>query len=198
MTFVKIKPSNISLAMRKLVFGMGINDANYMVTPHVNGKQVICPVYRKWKDMLKRCYSAKFLSKHKTYIGCSVCNEWLTFSVFAKWYDKHNIKGYALDKDIKIKGNKIYSPNACLFVTVDINTLFNDAATIRGLYKIGVDNKSGRYRARIRIDCKDVHLGLFSTEPEAHKAYIKAKNTEIKRKMQQYPEFAIYLEQYIK
>lgn len=51
---------------KKLVFGVGINDADYNVykTGIVDGKQTvlwICPFYRKWKDMMMRCYSESWL-----------------------------------------------------------------------------------------------------------------------------------------
>ena len=53
------------LGTRKLVFGVGINDADYAVTEYetteVNGvrKQKFvwgCPYYLTWKGMLRRCY----------------------------------------------------------------------------------------------------------------------------------------------
>ena len=79
---------------KKLVYGIGINDADYAVTEwetiEVNGKRKKklvwgCPYYRTWKDMLRRCYSTKFQETNPTYIGCSVSDEWLTFSVFKSW-----------------------------------------------------------------------------------------------------------------
>lgn len=45
------------------------------------------------------------------------------FSNFLKWFNGNYIKGYALDKDILIKGNKVYSPETCCFVPYEINTL---------------------------------------------------------------------------
>lgn len=200
MSFIKVKASNMSLAKRKPVFGAGVNDADYAITTLVEEKRFMCPVYSKWHCMIRRCYCLKYLSKKPTYVGCSVCDEWLTFSNFSKWYEKHNIDGYELDKDIKIKGNKIYSPNACLFVPQAINALLTNCEIGKGLYKLGVATKSkyGKYRSQIRIDGKTVYLGMFDSEGEAHNKYIKAKNKEINRKMTQYPEFAIYLKQHIK
>ena len=55
-----------------------------------------------------------------TYKNCSVCEEWHNFQNFAKWfydnYPNDDLK-YELDKDIKVEGNKVYSPDTCLFVT---------------------------------------------------------------------------------
>ena len=41
----------------KLTYGFGVNDAPYQVKPIVNGKRLVCPYYRKWHNMLRRCYS---------------------------------------------------------------------------------------------------------------------------------------------
>ena len=71
-----------SLSRRKLVYGVGINDADYVVNPTVGGRRVICRFYQSWLCMLTRCYSVKSLKSHPEYVGCSVCDEWLAFSAF--------------------------------------------------------------------------------------------------------------------
>lgn len=78
-------------------------------------------VYQVWHDMLRRCYSSEYQEKQPTYIGCSVCPEWLNFQTFGKWFDDNYIPGYHLDKDIKVPGNKVYSPETCLFVSREEN-----------------------------------------------------------------------------
>ena len=80
-----------------------------------NGK--ITKVYMTWKNMLVRCYNSKTQIKQPTYVGCTVVEEWHNFQVFGKWFDKHYIEGYHLDKDIKVKGNKVYGPDTCTFVS---------------------------------------------------------------------------------
>ena len=74
------------VAAPKLVYGVGINDADYVVQKYetivyVNGKRKrrlvwICPFYQSWKHMLQRCYSNKFKERNPTYEGCSVSEEW--------------------------------------------------------------------------------------------------------------------------
>jgi hypothetical protein len=71
--------------------------------------------YTTWLNMIKRCYSNSKLMP--SYSGCSVCEEWHNYGVFEVWYDKEYIEGFDLDKDIKISGNKVYSPVACSFVS---------------------------------------------------------------------------------
>tara|TARA_R110001632_G_scaffold166585_1_gene285028 strand:- start:1076 stop:1714 length:639 start_codon:yes stop_codon:yes gene_type:complete len=80
--------------------------------------------YNIWVSMIQRCYSKKCQATNPTYKDCSVCDDWLDFQVFAKWFDDNYVDGYHLDKDIKNKGNKIYSPENCLFVSQNENTAF--------------------------------------------------------------------------
>lgn len=115
--FIEITASELSLSQRKPVFGVGTNDADYLTNPTINGKQTKCSIYRTWQSMLMRCYSDKFQAKHPTYTGCSVCDEWLTFSSFRRWMIAQNWQGKQLDKDIRVNGNKVYSPETCCFVT---------------------------------------------------------------------------------
>lgn len=193
--FVKIPVSKQSLGNRRLVYGVGVNDAWYMIHNEGNGKDARCPAYRKWTNMLDRCYSKNLQERHPTYKDCTVCDEWLTFSTFAKWFEINNVKGYHLDKDLKAKGNKTYSPNACLFVPCCINTLLVDCEKSRGDYPAGVSffKRDEKYVAQITIDRKNKYLGLFETPELASDTYVKAKNAEIKRKCEQYPQFAKYL-----
>lgn len=80
-----------------------------------------------WQNMLKRCYCHK---DTKGYYGiATVDNRWKCFAFFLedlpklenfdKWLkgQENSEKKYNLDKDFKIPGNKIYSFEACKFVT---------------------------------------------------------------------------------
>jgi hypothetical protein len=85
--------------------------------------------YDRWRHMLGRCYDQND-PKYATYggQGVTVCDSWLCFenyladTVAIEGYDKDNFKNLVLDKDIKIKGNKIYSPETCIFVTASENS----------------------------------------------------------------------------
>lgn len=52
------------------------------------------------------------------------CDEWLSFSVFAKWFKIAYVEGYHLDKDLLFKCNKIYSPDTTIFIPGEI-IMFN-------------------------------------------------------------------------
>ena len=73
------------------------------------------PGYSRWRAMLQRCYDKKIHNRQPTYIDCSVCEEWCSLYNFNKWYLKnyYSIDGerMELDKDILVKGNKMYSPD---------------------------------------------------------------------------------------
>jgi len=86
-----------------------------------NGK--IIRSYDIWKGIHRRVYKPK-PQEVKNYFGCSVCEEWMIYSNFKKWYDEHYIEGYHIDKDILVKGNKIYGPEYCCFVPLVINSIF--------------------------------------------------------------------------
>lgn len=80
------------------------------------------PAYEAWKGMLRRCYGTDYTKELPTYEGCSVSVDWYNFQVFAEWFYKRYFVGCHLDKDIKFKGNKVYSPDTCMLVTAKDNT----------------------------------------------------------------------------
>lgn len=181
--FIEIPASLHSLAMRKPLQGVGINDADYITQPRISGKNLVCPYYRAWRDMIARSYSAKLQEKQQTYIGCSVSREWLTFSNFREWMQGQDWKGKELDKDILIPGNKIYGPNTCIFVSSQINTLLNDNSSIRGKYPQGVcwHKRDQQYNARCKVNGKKKWIGYFATITEAECAYLLFKSNLIKK-----------------
>lgn len=171
------------------VYGAGINDADYVTKVQenlgrFNGKQkqrVVwrCPYYARWCDMLRRCYSKTFKNKNLTYLDCIVCDEWLYFSKFKSWMETQDWEGKQLDKDILIAGNKIYSPDTCIFVTKALNLFVMESFTKLGPYPSGVywNKKNEKFYAA----CKDPlnrfpsHLGVYETANEAHIEWINKK-----------------------
>lgn len=161
----------------KLVCGVGINDTNYVVKPTVNGKRKVCPFYLAWRNMLARCYDAKFQVGRPTYIGGSVCEDWLTFSKFKSWMETQSWQGNQLDKDILVEGNKICSPKTCVFVDAMTNTFIIDCGAARGEWPIGV-YFIRKFRAQCRnpFTKKNEYLGSFTCPNEAHLAWRKRKH----------------------
>lgn len=188
--FQHIPATASSLASRKPVFGVGINDANYLTQPRIDGKQVRCPFYQAWKGMLSRAYSTAFHIRRPTYSDCTVTAEWLAFSNFRSWMVEQDWQGRELDKDLLLPGNKVYGPDTCVFVSSQINTLLNDHAADRGLYPQGVcfHKASGKFRAKISIHGKTKYLGYFTTPTAASTAYNEAKSAHIIEVAQTQPD----------
>ena len=176
--------------MGKLVCGVGVNDLPYRTQVWENvtkngGKRIRklvfkCPYYTAWKSMLERCYSKKYLENKPSYIGTSVCSEWIYASEFKKWMEQQDWEGKSLDKDIIVPRSKLYSPETCAFVLQATNNFVIARDAVRGEYSIGVDlcKKTGKYRAQCRnpFTRKQENLGLFSTTEEAHEAWRKRKH----------------------
>ena len=176
--------------MDKLIYGVGVNDLGYRVhvqeeLPKNGGKRIQktvfrCKYYVAWKSMLKRCYSKKYLESKPSYIGTSVCSEWLYATAFKKWMEQQDWHGKCLDKDIVVPRNKLYSPDTCAFVLPATNlfVVANDAS--RGEYPIGVNlfKRTGKYCAHCGnpFTGKKEHLGYFLTPEEAHEAWRKRKH----------------------
>ena len=162
-----------------LIYGVGNNDADYKVQPTVNGKQITCIYYSKWFSMFVRCYSKNSLSAHPTYEGCSVCEEWHSFSNFKAWRECQDFEGKVLDKDIISVGNKVYSPNTCTFVPEIVNAFITDSHNVRGKYMVGVhkQKKMNKFIARCGNPFTGgrEYLGCHFTELEAHEAWRVAK-----------------------
>ena len=159
-------------------YGVGINDADYAVCPRgPDGKGVWCPYYRAWRDMLQRAYSPYHLARNPTYTGVTVCEEWHSFMAFRAWMETQDWQGKHLDKDIIAPGNKVYSPDTCVFVPQALNKLLTDRAAARGEYPIGVNwnKRDKRYYSRIKIAGREKFLGLFTCPHEAHMAWREAK-----------------------
>lgn len=163
--------------MKGIVCGVGVNDACYPVQVEVNGRQVICHFYSKWKNMIKRCYDKKFIERNPTYDGCTVCDEWLKFSNFKAWMEKQDWQGKQLDKDLIKRGNKIYHPDFCVFVSSIVNSFSTDSARNRGDLPIGVTASRTSFVAMCSnpITKSREYLGTYQSKELAHSAWLDKK-----------------------
>lgn len=163
------------------IFGVGINDSD----ERIKIKDKLIPSYDAWTQMLKRCYEEHSLKRRPTYVGCSVCDEWLHFSNFKKWFDdpaNGYREGYQLEKDLLVDGNKVYSPETCCFVPNLINSQIKRYETRPNGFPVGVYQKKdspNKYYSTLTFDDKTTFLGSFDTIEEAHNAYKTAKENAI-------------------
>lgn len=161
--------------MRKLVYGVGVNDADHVVSKARNGKTYwTCPFYQRWADMLRRCYSTKYKSRNESYSECYVCDEWLVFSNFMDWMKLKDWHDKEIDKDI-IGDSKVYSPETCVFVSKIINLFIVDSKKSRGKYPLGVSYSKDKCKFRSYINSpitkKYEHIGYFNDPESAHEAW---------------------------
>lgn len=117
---VKIVRGEIKDRMRPTLYGVGFIG---------NGEYKSCGIhlrcYQTWSGMIGRCYNKNSVN-YERYggAGVRVCEEWHNYQNFAQWYFC-NIPSedgsYQVDKDMKGRELKLYSPESCLFVTIQEN-----------------------------------------------------------------------------
>ena len=168
------------------IYGVGRIGCKYKVSSN----RIYTKEYVTWNNMLKRCYDQKYKDQHETYKNVMCCIEWLLYENFYEWihsqenFDKWlNEDGWALDKDILVKGNKIYSPETCCLIPNRINKLFTKSDEIRGNLPIGVCKIGNKFQSSCLnpFAKKKEYLGLYDTAEEAFYAYKKYKEEIIKQ-----------------
>lgn len=172
--------------MQITVSGVGYHGILYK-----NNKQ---ESFRRWKNMINRCYNGAVHERQPGYEKCTVCAEWLNYSNFKLWYDE-NIAPYKelemnveLDKDILIKGNTVYSPETACLVPKFINDLFIGSVSDQREYPPGVyfDKDNQKYRACMSFMGSNIKLGTFDSPEAAFSRYKEYKEDFIKDIAEQY------------
>jgi len=170
---------------KPVIYGVGyLGDGNYQGT---KGNRLDI-VYGIWNNMLARNYDAYTQTKQPAYIGGSVCEEWLNFNNFCDWYVNHESYGlgYNLDKDLLVKGNRLYSPETCTMLPIEINSMIAGSPKSKNGLPLGVNKIDNGYVARLNKHSEGrEYLGYYKTPEEAHEVYVTAKeryvhNTAIK------------------
>lgn len=161
---------------KKLIYGVGYNDANYKVQPVVDGKQVTCKIYSRFRVMYQRCYSSQFHSRNPQYTECTISKDWHNFMDFHRWMSPQNWEGMHLDKDIMFPDNKIYSPETCRFVPSIINGFFTfrNTKSNNGL-PIGVSRHRSIYQVQIKDNGIVYNLGTTCDVEEAGRIWVDNK-----------------------
>lgn len=176
--------------MSRLVYGVGVYEKGEY-TSSVNNR--LTREYLTWVNMIRRCYCPKNLSRRPSYAGCSVDPRFHEFQRFMAWAENQVgafADGFHLDKDLLMKGNRVYSPDVCIFLPQRINSALVSQAKARGKLPLGVrKSKFGRFFARGRFDNKrEVCLGTYDTIDEAFSAYRLAKRQECRRLAEQFKD----------
>ena len=176
---------------RPTLFKVGINDVGFQVAADRK------PIwqYSLWCRVLERAFCQKLKTDKPTYKDVTCCDEWLSFATFVEWVNKEvcysgKPEGMDLDKDIIIRGNRVYSPEACSFVPQAVNKLLNSKTKARGEWPIGVyyNKRDRHFRAQLSDNGCGKLLGTFNTPEEASLAYKVAKEAQIKAVANQYKD----------
>lgn len=185
-TYGNFKSGSIKNPYCPTVHGVGIIGSRYPRSK--NGRTI--KEYEAWKCILRRSYDNETKNRQPTYDDVSCCKEWLNYENFYEWLHKqpnfekwYSNKRWAIDKDIFIKKNKMYSPENCCLVPQNVNCLFLKREAQRGKYPIGVRYKDGWFIATCRNPFLDkaVELGCYSTPEKAFQSYKVYKEDIIKQ-----------------
>lgn len=143
-----------------------------------------------WAKMMQRAYCEKYKTEHPTYENVTVCDEWLNYQNFADWCVNRKQYGklkFNLDKDIILRGNKIYAPERCSLVPQRINKLLVTKNLVEPVVPLGVkiirdkiSKEITGYTAACADDGKDVYFGYYKNIHNAFHAYKKGKEALIK------------------
>lgn len=168
------------------IYGVGMIGSKYPVS--INRKHT--KEYVTWNNMLKRCFDKKYKERQPSYKDVTCCEEWLNYENFYEWLHSQenfeiwlNENKWDLDKDILVKGNKTYSPDACCLIPNNINKLFTKSDVIRGDLPVGVNRIGNKFQATClnQLINKREYLGLYDTPEDAFNAYKQYKEILIKK-----------------
>lgn len=171
-----------------MVYGVGIVGDKYK-TVDENSKST--REYMTWYHIIQRCFSNKLKEKQPAYKDVICCDDWLYYEKFYDWlhsqsnFDKwYSGKRWAVDKDILVKGSKIYSPETCCLIPQNVNCLFLKRESERGKYPIGVRYTSDGFIAVCRnpfLDKREELGSYYTPEKAFYLGYKPYKEDIIKR-----------------
>jgi len=178
----------------KKVCGIGVNEWVY---PSYDGVKRF-KQYHSWCCMLERC-SSKYWSKFPTYNGVACSDNFKSYSYFYEWCNKQvgfgsideEGKSWCLDKDILVKGNKLYSEDVCIFVPHRVNLLLIKRNASRGDLPVGVswDKVTSKYKATCNNGSGTAKtIGRYSSVQEAFQAYKSYKESVIRQVAEKYKD----------
>ena len=146
-------------------------------------------IFQTWYSMMRRCHSAYRKYDYAKYNDCHVDQRFWSFSFFREWAEQqvgYGVSGFEIDKDILVRGNRIYSPETCAFVPGQINSCIIPKVSKKSNLPTGVKIDGRGFVAQIMVKPKTIYLGKYPTKEEAFAAYKDAKEQRIKEVAKQW------------
>lgn len=173
---------------KSLLYGVGIDDTQYQkerrsYNGHTSKIIWYCEVFSRWKNMIKRCYTTSDAAYH----DISVCDEWLMFSNYKRWYDAQPKPSmmFDVDKDILQGLSRVYSPETCLILPRRINSFL--AVANKGLPGTHYEESRGKFQSYCQsLDGTRKTLGRFDSEIDAHRAWQLHKALQVEKLIEEY------------
>lgn len=169
-------------------FGVGPHTGKLCRGSLVNTKE-----YTHWSSMMTRCYYEGYHERFPTYAECSVDPQWHNFQEFAEWCQWQvgfGNKKSVLDKDLLSAGNKLYSPETCVFLPPELNSLIVTQVKVGKHFPAGISfqQSSQKYIVSCAIDGKNKNLGRYKCPDEAFAVYKDFKESLVKEKAEEYKD----------
>lgn len=140
--------------------------------------------YAVWASMMQRCYDMEFQKSRPTYTGCIVDPQWHNFQEFAEWcmwQEGFGLKGWELDKDILGDG-KLYAPDTCCFVPVEINTSKGFKGEVRGV----TTRPNNTFTVALTYEGKVQSFGTYNCYKEAAEVSNTVRKEQLKYLVDKY------------
>ena len=105
--------------------------------------------------------------------------------------ENQNWEGLELDKDLLVKGNKVYGPDTCCFIPQAINSLFGQGAKRKKnlhLPNCVTLTRNGKYSIKIPIKPNKQYRKTLPSIKEAHIHALEKKIEAVKYGIISYPE----------
>lgn len=175
---VSVRLGNVKDKWKPSVYGVGVFDVD------TKGESS-SKTYVTWSSMLARCYAKKREHRNISYEGCEVSEEFKIYSCFKNWYESQvgfDQETFCLDKDLLVRGNKMYSHKTCCLLPSELNVALTNSKATRGSLPIGVtyNKPNANYVAALCINGKQLHLASCVTAEQAFNVYKTAKESHLK------------------
>lgn len=178
-----IQLGNVKTPFFPIVAGVGFLGMG-VYQPSANGQTSL--EYNTWIGLLHRCYSSKRQIKDVTYQDKVVNSVWHCFQNFAEWCQTatgFGNKGWEIDKDLILIGNKEYGPETCAFVPKEINLITKSCGKdnlTTGFIGVHWNDEESKFRAQMSRNGKQVILGRFNSKEAAFDCYKTNKESHVK------------------